>query len=136
MKKLFAIFIATLIGFCAFAQETLVLEKSYIQNQEGLYWEFTVPPYSQYIKVDCSTSAEFSWKMSFAVVPSKEDVIKFCANRQFSYVAGSYKKKGQDYSVILKDLTPGETYYFCAFNGTMGFTAAKQYTIVPTVTAY
>ena len=45
MKKLFAIFIAPLIGFCAFAQETLVLEKSYIQNQEGLYWEFTVPPY-------------------------------------------------------------------------------------------
>ena len=53
MKKIFAIMIAIFISVCAFAQEPLLYEESYIHNQEGLYWEFKVPYYSEYIKIDC-----------------------------------------------------------------------------------
>lgn len=67
MKKIFAIMIAIFISVCAFAQVPLLYETNYIHNQEGLYWEFKVPYYSEYIKIDCSTSAEFSWKMKFAI---------------------------------------------------------------------
>ena len=136
MKKIFAIMIAIFISFCAFAQEPLLHEESYIHNQEGLYWEFKVPYYSEYIKIDCSTSAEFSWKMKFAIVPTKEDAINFCAGQNFNCIKGTYKKKAQNYSIIVKDLVPGKTYYFCAFNDTYGFTAASQYKIISEIIAY
>ena len=99
MKKIFAIMIAIFISVCAFAQEPLLYEESYIHNQEGLYWEFKVPYYSEYIKIDCSTSAEFSWKMKFVIVPTKEDAINFCAGQNFNYIKGTYKKKAQNYIV-------------------------------------
>lgn len=136
MKKKFAILIAALISFCSFAKEPILYEESYIRNQEGLYWEFKVPVYSEYIKIDCSTSAEFSWKMKFVVVPTKEDAIKFCAGKNCYYIAGTLKKKAQNYSVVVKDLEPGKTYYFCAYNDTLGITAASQYKIIPTIIAY
>ena len=90
----------------------------------------------EYAHRDWSESAEFSWKMKFAVVPTKEDAIKFCANSDFLYLKETYKEKAQNYSVTIKDLQIGETYYFCAFNDTRGFTAAKQYKIIPTIIAY
>lgn len=136
MKKLFAILIALFIPICAFAQDPILDEESYIHNQEGLYWAFTVPYYSEYIKIDCSTSAEFSWKMKFVIVPTKEDAINFCAGKSFNYIKGTYKKRAQNYSVTVKDLEPRKTYYFCAFNDTYGFTAASQYKIIPLIIAY
>lgn len=136
MKKHFAIMIAIFISVCAFAQEPLLYDESYIHNQEGLYWEFKVPEYSECIKIDCSTSAVFSWKMKFVIVPTKKDAIYFCAGQHFNYVDGTYKIKAQNYSIILNNLVPGTTYYFCAFNDTYGFTAASYYKIVPVITAY
>ena len=40
------------------------------------------------------------------------------------------------YSMELKNLTPGETYYFCAVNRTKGITAAKQYKLQVKIIAY
>ena len=138
MKKSFAIIVALFITFYAFAVEskTILYEETYINNQEGLYWEFTVPKNSEAISIDCSTSAEFSWKMKFVLVPTKEDAIKFCAGQGCSYIKGTYTEKAQKYSICRDDLEPGQTYYFCAFNDTYGITAAKQYKIIPIIKSY
>lgn len=74
--------------------------------------------------------------MKFAIVATKEDAINFCADKNCYYITGTYKEKAQDYLVTVKDLQPGKTYYFCAFNDTYGFTAASQYKIIPVIIAY
>ncbi len=121
----------------AMANQVLVNEECYISCQEGLYWSFTVPKYSQGIKISCSTSAEFSWKMKFAVVPSYEYANEFCRGRNdYRYMSGTYRDRAQGYSADLKGLEPGHTYYFCAFNDTLGISSASQYKITPYIESY
>lgn len=100
----------------------LVDEKAIIRDKECFYWKFTVPENSEYIEISCTTDAILHSIMTFAVVPSEDDIIHFhqaCDenNVQFHYITGTYKKNTQSYSVKLQGLTPGETYYFCAFKG-------------------
>lgn len=137
MKKFLLITIVFLFGFCAFAQSALVYEENYIQCQEGYFWEFTVPYNSDYIDIICATSAKYSYKMIFAVVPSEAEAMKFCINGGDStYVPGTYKKNTQEYQATLTNLKPGKTYYFCAYNDTKGHTSAKQYKVRTAITSY
>ena len=114
----------------------LVDEECYIKNQQGLYWTFTVPEDADSVSIECDSSAEFSWKMDYAVFNSLDDVKKFYNGEEFRCIVGSYVTKTQDYSMELKNLTPGETYYFCAVNRTKGITAAKQYKLQVKIIAY
>ena len=98
MKKLFSALFALFFTFsfltCRLsAEKTLVSESACIRNREGLYWEFTVPYGSKAVKIDCSTSAESSWKMTFAVLSEFNEVSSFINEKKLQIYRRNIKRK-------------------------------------------
>ena len=137
MRKFLAVLLASLVSVCAFASvEQLVSEDAYIRTQEGLCWEFTVPENTEKVVIMCATDAKFTSKMTFAVVDTPGDAKNFCNGGEYSYLKGTYKTKATTYDLTLRDLVPGRTYWFCAWNGALGIFSAKQYKIQASIVAF
>lgn len=116
----------------------LVDEVVSINDDELYYWKFTVPKGSECIGINCSSDAMVRNIMSFAVVSSEDAVEKFYDNclgnkETFLYIPGSYKTNEKTYSVALKNLKPGKTYYFCAYKAG-AFFSSTQYVLETIIT--
>ncbi len=100
----------------------LVEGKGQIKDNQCIFWEFAMPKDSKNIEISCTSDAILHNIMTFALVPTIDDVNKFVQsckgnNVSFHCVKNTYMKGAQSYYATVQDLIPGETYYFCAFKG-------------------
>ncbi len=98
----------------------LLDEKCSIKDNQCLYWKFTVPKDCNSIEIDSSSDAILHSVMTYVVVQSEADVRKFekfCNGKEekIYFIKGSFERNAKSYHVTLTGLTPGQTYYFCAF---------------------
>lgn len=136
-KLLVYFFLALISSYSAFTAgiRTLVSEYGYIESQKGIFYEFTVPENAVMIKIECSTSMEYTSKMIFGVCSSESDARQFYSRGRYHCHPGTYEVNAQGYIIRLEDLLPGKTYYFVAYNDSYGILSASEYEIETEISA-